>query len=135
MRFDRSSFFIFLGVLLIEIIIGGFFRDGFIRHFLGDVLIVVLICYFVRAWFAFPLWKVILGTLIFAYLVEGIQSLKLIDILGWRGSQLAHLTIGSTFDWMDMLAYMTGSGISLAIAIVLQNFRVPTESTDHCHHP
>jgi hypothetical protein len=120
MRFDRSSFFIFLGVLLIELIIGGFFRDGFVRHFLGDVFIVVLICYFVRIWFDFPLWQVVLGTLIFAYLVEGIQYLKLIDILGWRSSQLAHLTIGSTFDWKDMLAYTIGSGLSLAIAFVIK---------------
>ncbi len=58
---------------------------------------------------------VVLGTLISAYLVELSQYFDLVDILGWRGSQLANLTIGSTFDWIDLLAYMLGAACSLLI--------------------
>jgi Protein of unknown function (DUF2809) len=115
-RFDRRSFFIFVGVLGIEIVIGTFFRDRFVRYFLGDVLIVVLMCYFIRSWCSIKVWIVVLGTLIFAYLVELAQFFDLIGILGWQSSQMAHLTIGSTFDWMDLLAYLLGSGLSLMIA-------------------
>jgi Protein of unknown function (DUF2809) len=114
-RLDRRSFLIFLCVLLLEIAIATFFHDRFVRYFLGDVFIVVLICYFIRSWWAIRLPMVVLGTLIFAYLVEMAQYFDLVDILGWRGSQVANLTIGSTFDWMDLLAYALGAGFSLLI--------------------
>jgi Protein of unknown function (DUF2809) len=121
LRFDRSSFFIFLCVLSIEIAIGTFFHDRFVRYFLGDVFIVVLICYFVRSWCAIKMWIVVLSTLIFAWFVELAQYFDLIGLLGWRDLQLAHLTIGSTFDWMDLLAYVLGSFLSLSIARYRQN--------------
>jgi Protein of unknown function (DUF2809) len=121
LRFDRSSFVVFLWVLGIEIAIGTFFRDRFVRYFLGDVFIVVLICYFIRSWCAIKVWIVVLGTLIFSWFVELAQYFDLIGMLGWRNSQLAHLTIGSTFDWLDLLAYVLGSFLSLSIARYRQN--------------
>lgn len=120
-RFDRRSFTIFIAVLLIEIIIGTFFDDRFVRYFLGDVLIVVLICYFIRSWCAIRLPILLLGTLAFAFLTELAQYFDLVGRLGWQHSTLTRLTIGSTFDWTDLLAYTIGTGISWAIAKVGQN--------------
>jgi Protein of unknown function (DUF2809) len=120
-RFDRPSFLIFLLILILEIIIGTFFHDRFVRYFLGDVLIVVLICYFIRSWCAIRLRVLLLGTLIFAVLTELAQYFDLVGLLGWQHSELTRLTIGSTFDWMDLVAYTIGTGISWAIAKVGQN--------------
>jgi hypothetical protein len=120
-RFDRRSFTIFIAVLLIEIIIGTFFHDRFVRYFLGDVLIVVLICYFIRSWWAIRLPILLIGTLAFAFLTELAQYFDLVGRLGWQHSELTRLTIGSTFDWADLLAYTIGTGISWAIAKVGQN--------------
>jgi Protein of unknown function (DUF2809) len=117
-RFDRRSFTIFIAVLLIEIIIGTVFHDRFVRYFLGDVFIVVLICYFIRSWCAIRLPVLLIGTLIFAYLTELAQYFDLVGLLGWQHSTLTRLTIGSTFDWLDLLAYTIGTGISWAIAKV-----------------
>jgi hypothetical protein len=117
-RFDRRSFLIFLLVLILEIIIGTFFHDRFVRYFLGDVLIVVLICYFLRSWWAIRLRVLLLGTLAFAFLVELAQYVDLIGRLGWQHSEFTRLTIGSTFDWMDLVAYTIGTGLSLIIAKV-----------------
>jgi hypothetical protein len=117
-RFDRRSFLIFLLILIIEIIIGTFFHDRFVRYFLGDVLIVVLICYFIRSWWAIRLPIVLVGTLIFAFLVELAQYADLIGRLGWQHSEFTRLTIGSTFDWTDLLAYTIGTGLSYVIAKV-----------------
>lgn len=113
LRFNRRSFTLFAILLAIVVMIALFFRDDWIRPLLGDVLIVMVIAYFVHAFVAAPLRKIAIGTLIFAYLIEFLQFLNLIDILGWRNSELAHLTIGSTFDWRDLIAY------TLGIAIVL----------------
>jgi hypothetical protein len=117
-RFDRRSFLIFLLILMLEIIIGTFFHDRFVRYFLGDVLIVVLICYFMRSWWAIRLWILLLGTLIFAFLTELAQYVDLIGLLGWQHSEFTRLTIGSTFDWTDLLAYTIGTGLSAIIAKV-----------------
>jgi Protein of unknown function (DUF2809) len=117
-RFDRPSFLIFLLILMLEIIIGTFFHDRFVRYFLGDVLIVVLICYFMRSWWAIRLWILLLGTLIFAFLTELAQYVDLIGLLGWQHSEFTRLTIGSTFDWTDLLAYTIGTGLSAIIAKV-----------------
>jgi hypothetical protein len=117
-RFDRRSFTIFLAVLLLEIIIGTFFHDRFVRYFLGDVLIVVLICYFIRSWCAIRLRVLLIGTLIFAFLTELAQYFDLVGLLGWQHSTLTRLTIGSTFDWLDLVAYTIGTGLSAIIAKV-----------------
>lgn len=120
MRFDRRAFFVFLAALSLEVIIAVCFRTGFIRQFFGDVFVVVLICYLIRSLFDFGLGKTVLGTLLFAYVVEVGQFLGLIDMLGWRDSPAAQLAIGSTFDWLDMVAYTLGAGLCLAIACVGQ---------------
>ncbi|BAB73521.1 DUF2809 domain-containing protein [Nostoc sp. PCC 7120 = FACHB-418] len=116
LRFNRTSFTLFAILFAIVVIIALFFRDDWIRPLLGDVLIVMVIAYFVHAFIAVPLRKVAIGTLIFAYLIEFLQFLNLIDILGWRNSRLAHLTIGSTFDWRDLAAYTLGIAIILLTA-------------------
>lgn len=113
LRFYLPSFVLFAILFAIVVIIALFFRDDWIRPLLGDVLIVMVIAYFVHAFLAISLRKIAIATLIFAYLIEFLQFLKLIDLLGWRNSQLAHLTIGSTFDWRDLVAYMIGVSIVL----------------------
>ncbi|MBD2326178.1 DUF2809 domain-containing protein [Alkalinema sp. FACHB-956] len=113
LKFNRTSFTRFAILLAIVVVIALFFRDDWIRPLLGDVLIVMVIAYFIHAFVAVSLRKIAIGTLVFAYTIELLQFFNIIDILGWRHSQLAHLTIGSTFDWRDLVAY------TLGIAIVL----------------
>jgi hypothetical protein len=102
---------IFSIVFAIEVIIAIFVRDRWIRPLLGDLLVVIAIAYFIRAFFAIRMTKIAIGTLIFAYAIELLQLLKIIDILGWRDSLLARLTIGTTFDWRDLVAYTIGVAI------------------------
>jgi uncharacterized membrane protein len=113
LRFHRRSFLLFAILFAIVAIIALFFRDPWIRPLLGDVLIVMVIAYLIHAFIAISLRKIAIATLIFAYLIEFLQFLNLIDRLGWRNSQLAHLTIGSTFDWRDLVAYTIGIAIVL----------------------
>lgn len=116
LRFRRSSFLVFLVIFCLEVVIALFFHDRLIRHFVGDVLVVVLISYFLRSFLAIPIRLLALGTLILACLVELTQYFNMIDRLGWRDSPMAHLIIGSTFDWADLIAYLLGAGLTLVIA-------------------
>ena len=111
LRFHYPSFRLFLILFAIEVVIAVFFRDGWVRTLLGDVLVVMVIAYLIHAFFNIHLGIIAIGTLIFAYFIELLQFLKLIDILGWQDAQLAHLTLGSTFDWRDLVAYTIGATI------------------------
>jgi Protein of unknown function (DUF2809) len=115
-RFHRTSFIRFSIILLLEVIIAVFFRDQWIRPFLGDVLVVMAIAYFVHAFLAIPFRTIAIGSLILAYCIELLQFFRILDLLGWQESPLAHLTIGSTFDWRDLAAYTIGIAIVMLIS-------------------
>jgi len=100
----------FLGLLAIECLIGAFVRDRFIRPYVGDLLVTVLLCCLVRVFFPegsrlLPVW--VFG---FAAAVECSQLLNLPKLLGLEGTALA-LALGATFDWKDLLCYAAGCGL------------------------
>lgn len=88
--------------------------SGFVRYTMGDLLVVMLIYAAVRVVFPNrpkPLWLA-LGVFGFAFCVELSQFFDLIGLLGLADERLAHLTMGSTFDPGDLLAYAGGCAIS-----------------------
>ncbi|MCE9599676.1 MAG: DUF2809 domain-containing protein [Spirochaetia bacterium] len=89
----------------------------FIRGFLGDCLIVVLLYCLIKAVRAFTPKRLAIGVLLFAFAIEGLQYLKLVHLLGLSGNKLAQLTLGSVFDPLDLLAYTLGAGIAYAIDV------------------
>ena len=100
----------FLGLLVIECLIGAFVRDAFIRPYVGDMLVTVLLCCLVRVFFPecsrlLPVW--VFG---FAAAVECSQLLNLPKLLGLEGTALA-VALGATFDWKDLLCYAVGCGL------------------------
>lgn len=96
---------VFLLVLMLEIFIGVFIQDDFIRPYVGDMLVTVLLCCLCRIIFPslFPAVLVFL----FSAVVEGLQWLDLTDKLGLQGTVLG-IIVGSTFDWKDILCYALG---------------------------
>jgi hypothetical protein len=110
---DPKYFYTTILLFLIELFIGIFVRDRFIRPFVGDVLVVVLIYCLIKSF-----WKIrpnvaIGSVFIFACIVEGLQYLNIIDMLGIRQHKLLVIILGSSFDWHDLIAYAVGSAIVL----------------------
>jgi hypothetical protein len=110
-KFHPKYFYTTILLFLVEVFIGVFVHDSFIRPFCGDVLVVILIYCFIKS-----LWKIrpnvaIAAVFIFACIVEGLQYLNIIDILGIRQYKLIVIILGSSFDWNDILAYFTGAAI------------------------
>ena len=100
----------FLGLLAVECLIGAFVRDAFIRPYVGDLLVTVLLCCLVRVFFPegsrlLPVW-----VFAFAAAVECSQLLNLPKLLGLEGTALA-IALGATFDWKDLLCYLAGCGL------------------------
>ncbi len=109
MSFNLRYFYGFLIILLVEVSIAMFVNDAFIRPFIGDILVVVLLYFFVRTLVNAGKMLVITSVLLFAYLVELGQYFNLVSLLGLQDNGLARIVVGSTFDFFDLLAYTIGA--------------------------
>lgn len=108
MQFNQRYFLYTILLFLIEVFIALYVKDSIIRPYGGDFLVVILLYYFVRTFWKGPALQVALGVLLFAYTVEILQYLKIVDFLGLTGNRLAEIVIGTGFSWWDMVAYTLG---------------------------
>lgn len=111
LRFDPRSFIIFLLLFAVEVIIALYINDQVIRPYGGDVLVVLLIYYFGKTFLEIKPLYLIIAVLLFAYMIEIGQYMRLVDILGVRHIKVLRIIIGSSFSWGDMLAYTIGGAI------------------------
>lgn len=98
-------------LLAIEIGIALFIHDVFIRPYVGDMLVVVLIYTFVRIFIPkgvrlLPLW-----VFVFAAGVEVLQYFRIGEVLGLSDNRILSVVIGSTFDVKDIVCYGVGCGL------------------------
>ncbi|HSP83085.1 MAG TPA: DUF2809 domain-containing protein, partial [Gillisia sp.] len=113
--FRKNYFILTLILFLVEVIIAAFIQDDFIRPYLGDVLVVILIYTFARTFFKIGTWKAIFLVVSFAFLVEFFQYWKLIEKLDLQDNPVARAVIGTSFSRLDLLCYLVG-GVIIAIA-------------------
>lgn len=109
-RFNPKAFAIFVLIFIVEVLIAIFIHDVFIRPYGGDILVVMLMYYFVKAFIQTKPINIILPILLFSYLVEFAQYLDLPHKLGITNKILLIIT-GSSFSWVDMLCYTVGAAI------------------------
>jgi hypothetical protein len=107
-RFSHAYFLIGLALLFIEILIGLFVHDGYIRPYGGDFLVVILLYCLIKTIFDLPTLTVASSVLLFAYMVEWSQYLKLADDLHLSRPGLARTILGDYFSWTDMGCYTMG---------------------------
>ena len=98
----------FFGLLLTEIIIALFIKDNFIRPYIGDLLVTVLICSFCRIFI--PKKVVALPIYVFAFsiIVEFAQHIDIVKILGLQNIRFLSILIGRSFSMVDILCYALG---------------------------
>ncbi|HBC05479.1 MAG: hypothetical protein CL528_12975 [Aequorivita sp.] len=97
-----------------EIAIAYFHFNHFIRGFLGDVLVILLIYYFIKIFIRNHVLKTAVSVLTFAYFVELLQLFKLAEKLNIH-SEILLTILGSVFDWRDLVAYTLGFLLILLI--------------------
>jgi Protein of unknown function (DUF2809) len=100
-------------LFLIEVGIAILFTDSFIRPFVGDVLVVILIYCFIRTFWRIRPTRLALSVFVFACVVEALQYFNFVDRAGLRPYPLLVIIIGTRFDWRDILAYAAGTAIIL----------------------
>ena len=104
----RLAFLAAAGVLLAaEIYIAICVKGGFVRHYAGDVLAVILLYALARAAFSKPPSNLPLKIFAFAAALELAQYLGALQILGIENKILKVMIVG-TFDFADLLCYAAG---------------------------
>ena len=97
----------FVVIFLIEIFIGMYVRDAFIRPYMGDALVVILIYCFVRIFIPQGVRQLPFYVFAFACFIEVLQYFRLVDVLGIT-NRVARIVLGSTFDFKDIASYAAG---------------------------
>ena len=108
LTFNKKYFFAAIILFIIEVLIALYVNDAIIRPYVGDFLVVILLYCAVKAFFRIPCVPAAIGVLLFAYLIETLQYFQIVHRLGLQDSKLATVVIGSSFEWIDMIAYTAG---------------------------
>lgn len=111
-HFNKKYFFIAVAIFFVEVFIALFIKDRIIRPFIGDFLVVILLYCFARSFWKTTARNAAIAVLIFSFAVEIGQYFKLVELLGLKGNRFAEIVIGTSFDWMDLVAYTTGVGLA-----------------------
>jgi len=120
-RLHKGYLLFAIVLLLVEIVIGFFVHDRFVRPYVGDFLVVILLYCFVKSFFILPINTAAILVLLFAYAVEVAQFFHLVQLLGLDNNKFAKTIIGSSFEWSDMLAYTLGISFILLIERFISN--------------
>ena len=106
---EKRIFYIisFLMIFCIEVLIALYVRDSFVRPYMGDALVVVLVYSFVRIFIPTGIPRLPFYVFLFACFVEILQYFQLVETLGITNRAL-RIILGSTFDWKDIACYAEG---------------------------
>lgn len=113
LTFKKNYFALATLIFTVEVLIAIFVRDNFVRPYVGDVLVVILIYCFVRSFMRILIVPLALGVLVFSFIIEIFQYIKIVEMVGLENSPLARTVLGTSFAWMDILAYLVGFTIIL----------------------
>ncbi|MFC0342669.1 ribosomal maturation YjgA family protein [Epilithonimonas hispanica] len=117
LKFDYKNFLIAVLIFLIEILIATKLKDiFFIRAFLGNVFVVMLMYYFIKAFFDFNSKKLIVGIFIFSCLIEFAQYFHFAEFMGLKENRVMMIVLGNSFSWLDILCYFAGCVVLFLIS-------------------
>ena len=106
--FHKNYFLLTIILLLVEICIALFVNDRFVRPYLGDFLVVILLYCFARAIFNVSILQAAVAVLVFSFFIELLQYFNFVRIIELQDSKIANTILGHSFSWVDILAYVLG---------------------------
>lgn len=99
---------IFCGLLAVEVCIALFVHDAFVRPYVGDVLVTLLLCCMCRVAFPNKVRPLPVFIFLFAACVEIGQYFDIVAILGLADNRILSIALGRTFSWLDLICYAIG---------------------------
>lgn len=111
-KFSLKYLLLTIFIFLIEVLIATKLADiFFVRAYLGDVIVVMLLYTFVKSFVKINNEKLIFGIFVFSCLVEFAQYFTVAEKLGFRPGSLMYIVIGNSFSWVDILSYAAGCAL------------------------
>ncbi|HEY9000009.1 MAG TPA: DUF2809 domain-containing protein [Mucilaginibacter sp.] len=120
MRANLNYFLFFIVLLVVELMIGIYMHDAFIRPYGGDFLVVILLYCFIKSFMDASVTKTAIGVLVFAYAVELSQYFHLVKLLSLQHSRIALLILGNSFSFSDLLCYTLG----ILLVLIIEKIRI-----------
>ena len=115
-KFYYKSFLIAIFIFVVEVLIATELKNiFFVRAYLGDVFVVMLMYYFIKAFFDFNPTKLIVGIFIFSCLIEFAQYFHFGELMGFKDIRIVMIMLGNSFSWLDILCYFAGCVILFLI--------------------
>ena len=111
---------IFVLLFATEVAIAVFVHDSFVRPFVGDVLVVMLVCAFLRIFIPEKIKLMPVFATVFAVTVEVLQYFDFVKLLGLENNSVLSTALGRTFDIKDIICYIIGGAIFYAAETVLR---------------
>lgn len=125
-RFHKGYFFLTLLLFVVELLIALYVRDKFVRPYLGDFLVVLLLYCFFKSFLNLSVLKTAALVLLIACCVEAFQYINLVARLGLTSTGVGGTVLGTSFDWSDVLAYILG----IAAVVAVEKRRVQTVTNE-----
>ncbi len=101
--------------IICYIIVRSFSHNALIRGFSGDIVVILLIYFFMKGLYDFNSVKLGIFVLLLAYCTEFLQFLDITTLLGLEDSKLVQLILGAVFDPLDLAAYTIGAILAVYI--------------------
>ena len=119
-RIKSSLVFLVVFVLLfaVEALIAVYVHDDFVRPYVGDMIVTVVVWSFARIIFPDKFKLMSLYVMIFAILVEVGQYFNYVELLGVTNPILVTM-MGTSFAWADIACYAVGCVIAAVADFLL----------------
>lgn len=95
-------------IIVTEVFIALYVHDNFIRSYAGDILVVFVLYFSYKTLFPKKNKNLPIYIFIFSVIVEILQGINIIDILGLGDITFLKILLGTNFDIKDILCYLVG---------------------------
>lgn len=131
----RIPYIIILILLIaVEVVIALTQHNNWLRSYGGDVIVVWAVYCLIQALIGGKNPYIIhIGVLLFAFLVEFLQYIHIVDLIGLGHIEFFRILIGTSFAVEDLYSYALGTVIGIAGSVVynkMKKTRINTEESE-----
>ena len=109
--------------MAVEVCIALFVHDSFIRPYVGDMLVTLLLCCMARVVIPDQVRLLPLYVFLFAACVEIGQYFDVVALLGLEDNRLISIALGRTFSWLDLVCYTVGCVVASGLDAIIGRIR------------
>jgi hypothetical protein len=95
-------------LFILEVVIERYVHDAFVRPYLGDFLVVLLLYASLLSVSQLKVFTAAILSLFCSYAIEITQYIHLITVLGLEDNKPARIILGTSFSWWDLWMYTLG---------------------------